>query len=247
MKTIELNNKKYQVPTDWNEVTLRMQMKVSADSDAITIPELKKLAILSGYASIDIDELKHAKLSDLTELFNTMKFINEPIPAQPIIEFEFNGSHYYCGQHIAETEFQDFMSIHTVVEENSGNTYQALPTILAIMCKKKKANGILESLDDYDVRARAEEFLDLPITIAQSLQLFFSIVGEQYSNAILLSSNPELIRLATQSRIDEVENMLKKLGGKGLLTRCAIGILRFYLKSIKRQLNKHFISTPAES
>ena len=46
MKTITLNNKKYICPEKWSDVTLKMQMKVSEDTEKITIDELKKFAIL---------------------------------------------------------------------------------------------------------------------------------------------------------------------------------------------------------
>jgi len=39
-----------------------------------------------------------------------------------IIEFDFNGKHYYAGQNIAEMEFQDFISIEysfTLLEKKS--------------------------------------------------------------------------------------------------------------------------------
>jgi len=35
MKTIELNSKKYKCPESWEEITLRQQIKVSADTDKI--------------------------------------------------------------------------------------------------------------------------------------------------------------------------------------------------------------------
>jgi len=242
MKTIELNGKKYIIPEKWDEVSLKMQIKVSDDTEKITIDELKKFAILSGYANIPVDILKHAKITDLTQLFKSIAFINTPIPEKPIIEFDFNNKHYFVGQNLVDMEFQDFVSIENIIHEYSGRTQQALPVILAIMSKQKKANGILESIDDYNVMERAKEFELLPITIAHNLSLFFSNSVMLFSKAIPLFLNPEVEKVAVQRKIDEVENMLKQLGGKGLLTRCATGILRYCLKSIKRQQHKHFTS-----
>lgn len=242
MKTIELNGKKYSVPESWQEVTLAMQMKVSEDTDKITIPELKKFAILSGYAGIPIDELKHAKLTDLTALFKAIKFINEDIPNKAIIEFDFNDKHYYCGQNLIDMQFQDFISIENIITEYSGNTYNALPTILAIMCKQKKENGILESIDDYDVLKRSIEFQNLPITIANNLSLFFSNSEILFSKTIPLFLNPKVEKALMEKKISEAENTLKELDGKGWLTRCASGILRYYLRYIRRQLRKHYTS-----
>lgn len=269
MKTITLNGKKYIIPEKWSEVTLRMQMKVSADTEKITLEQLKKYAILSGYIGIPVEELKRINISELNEVFKSLKFLNTEITTEPIIEFDFNGKHYYCGQNLVDMEFQDFISIENLLTEYSGHTYDALPTILAIMCKQKKkiyknkytgkilhiipirieekkdveeTDGILETIDDYNVQERAKEFMDLPITIAQSLSLFFSTSETMFSNSIQLFSNPENLKAITEKQIDEAMNTLKQLGGKGLLTRWLAGILRWYLKYIRRQLRKHYTS-----
>lgn len=241
MKIITLNYKKYRCPTSWDEVTLKNQMKVSDDDKAITIPELKKFAILSGYSGIPIEELKKSKLSELQELFKAIEFINIPIHEKQINEFDFNNNHYYIGQNIVDMEFQDFISIENTLSEYSGNTYNALPIILAIMCKKKK-DGILESIDDYDIMKRAKEFEELPLIIAHNLSLFFSQVIAIYNSNFQSFLNPEVQRLIMQKQIESVESTLKKLDGKGLLTRCVTGILRHCLKYIKRQQDKHYIS-----
>jgi len=242
MKDIELSGKKYTIPTDWSEVTLKQQIKVNSDMEKITIEEMKKFAILSGYANIPIEELKRAKLVDITKLFNVVKFINNPLPEKMIVEFDFNGKHYYCGQNLIDMEFQDFISIENAIEANSGNTFNALPTILAIMCKQKKENGTLESIDDYDIIARAKEFEELPLTIAHNLSVFFYHSVAMYSNFSQLFSTPENLKQVMEKQLQSVENTLKKLDGKGLLTRCVRGILRYYIRYIRRNWRKHYTS-----
>jgi len=243
MKQIKLNGKSYSCPESWDEVTLKQQMQVTADSDRIELEQLKKFAILSGYAGIPIQELKRAKIQDLTQLFKAIEFLNIDMPSTPLIEFDFNGKHYYCGQNLIEMEFQDFISIENAIAETSGQTYNAMPTILAIMCKQKHANGALESLDEYDVVARAKEMEALPISIAHGLSLFFSTSEKIYSTISLLFLNPESQKELVMKQIDSAENTLKELAGRGLLTRLRNGILRYWLKSTRRQLNSRFTST----
>lgn len=242
MKKITLD-KDYLIPERWEEVTLKMQMKVSADDAGITIPELKKFAILSGYANIPIESIKKAKLTELTELFKTMTFLNKDMPSEQLIEFDFKGKHYYCGQNLVDMAFEDFISIENVIQAHSGNSYQALPIILAIMCKQRKADGIFETVSDYDVMQRAKEFEELPITTCNSLSLFFSNSVNMFSQVIPLFLNPEVEAVVAKNQITEIESMLNKLAGKGLLTRFAVGILRYSLKYTKRLLHKHSIST----
>lgn len=239
MKTLVVNGNKYSCPEKWDEVTLRMQVKLTQDTDKIKDNGLKKLSILSGYAGIPLDELKRTKLNDLQELFSAIAFINEPMPETMITEFDFKGSHYHCGQNIVEMEFQDFVSIENTLQETSGNTTTALPIILAVMCKKKLPNGQLETIDDYDVIKRSEEFKDLPLTIANSLSLFFYHSEKVYTNLLGSYSNPNVM---VESQIQEVEGMLKQLAGRGLFMRLLSGILRICLKSIRRKQRKLFTS-----
>jgi hypothetical protein len=240
MKKILLNSKEYNCPESFNEVTLKQQIQVSRDTEKINNDMLKKMAILSGYANIEVSELKKIKISELTSFFKLVSFINEPLDEKTVIEFDFNGSHYYCGQNIVDMEFQDFISIENALQQTSGNTYNALPVILAVMCKKMKADGKLESLDDYDLMKRSVEFENLPITIAHGLSLFFYNNAIIFTNLTGLFSNPQKL---VEIRIQEVNNILKKLVGKGLLIRFVNLILRYCLKSIKRQQDKLYTST----
>jgi len=240
MKIITIKGVEYNCPQSWDEITLSLQIKVSRDSDTIENEVLKKIAILSGYASIPIDILKHCQLSELPALFENISFIDSPIPEKMINEFEFKGSRYYVGQNLGEMEFQDYISIENTLAEASGQTYNALPTILAIMCKRKLANGQLESINDYNVLERASEFYGLPISIANGLAVFFYNSVQLYKQVSLLYSNPKEI---VEAQINSLNNTEKLLVGKGLLTKCANGILRILIRFIKRRLTKHYTST----
>jgi len=243
MKTISLNGKQYDCPQRWEDVTLKQQMQVSVDVQKIVIEELKRFAILSGYCNIPIDELRHAKLQEVQKVFENMAFVNTPLPEKPLMEFDFKDSHYYCGQNLVEMEFQDFISIENTLQDYSGNTQLALPTILAIMCKRMKPNGLLESIDDYDINKRSFEFMELPVTTAHQLSLFFSLNEKLFSQLIPSFSIQQNQEAILQKQIEEVESTLKELDGKGWLMRCVTGILRYSLKYTKRLLDKHSTST----
>ena len=239
MKKIKLDGIEYNCPESWQEITLKQQMQVSEDSNSIKLDDLKKLAIISGYCGIPQNKLKHARLQELGPLFKNIEFINKPIPNNPVIEFDFNDKHYHVGQNLIDMEFQDFISIQNAIQNVSGNTFLALPTIIAIMCKCKKEDGRFESIDDYDVEKRAKEFEQLPITIANGIAFFFSNSTNLLSTITLLYSNP--IQLVT-SRLEDLENTLRKQDGQGWLTRLHNSIFRRYIKSIKKRLPKYFTS-----
>lgn len=243
MKKITLNNIEYQVPENWCEVTLKHQIQVSRDTDAIQVEALKKFAILSGYANIGIDVIKKAKLSDLQVLFSSLEFINTELPNKPLTEFEFNGSKYYVGQNLTDMQFQDFVSIENTIAEHPDSAYNALPTIIAIMAKRIKADGQFETLDDYDVLARAKEFEDLPISIANQISLFFSLSEKIYGSLIPSFLERGTQRAVVQKQLNEIRITAKLLAGKGLFMRCVSGILLYCLKYTTRKLDKHYTST----
>ncbi len=240
MKKIKIDNVEYSCPTSWDDVTLKQQIQVSKVSDSIENESLKKIAILSGYANIPYEVLKKTKLSELNDLFKHIKFINKPLPTTPITDFEFRGEHFYVGQVLIEIEFQDYISIENILQQYKDNTYEALPTVIAVMAKRKKADGSFESLDDYDVVDRAKQFENLPLTTANRMSVFFYNNEKLSQIALKLYSNPSLL---VEMRINEVLNILKQSDGKGWLTKCAYGILRIYIKFIRRKLLKHFTST----
>jgi hypothetical protein len=243
MKKITIGNKQYDCPTSWFDITISQQLAVSRDSDAIENDVLKKLAIISGYCNIPLATLKRLHMDELPPLFKHIEFINTPIPEAPVSEFDFKGGHYYVAQNLFEIEFQDFISIENALQENSGHTYQALPMLLAIMCKQKKEDGTLETINDYSLQERCADFYSLPISIANGLAFFLSTSVNLYKMASQLYSKPEALM---EAAILSLKDMQNPRAGKGLLTRCVNGIWRYWIKYIQRKLRRHYISTPAK-
>jgi len=244
MKTITFNNKKYKCPTSWDEITLEQQIKVSKDTEHFKTDTTKRIALISGYLGIDVDEVRKSDVKTIAPLFKHLSFLNTPIPEEPQHEFMFKGEKYYVAQNLVMQEFQDFVSLENILHDTKDNVMEALPYILAILAKRKKDNDEFESIDDYDVEQRAELFKQLPISIANGIAVFF-YASESLSMAISqLSSNQNQ---AIQRKADEVLSTLKPQRGQGLFTRWLIGMLRIYMKFIKRRATKYFTSIQRKS
>ena len=237
MKKIKLDGVEYEMCTSWDEVSLGKQIQVSIDSDGITNPVRKKISIISGYSNIPIDVLKKTQMNELPGLFKSMSFINEEIPGEPIEKFEFKGETYYVSQNLMNQEFQEFVSLENITQQYKDKPYLALPYILGIMCKKMTPSGVLETIDDYDIDKRSEEFKELNISIATGVAVFFSRSTNVLLNLSLLYSNPQQM---VQEKINEVKNTLRKQAGQGWHIRFVNGILRSYVKYIEKRLNKYF-------
>lgn len=243
-KIITFKNKQYSVPSSWDEITLRQQLEVSRANDEFKTDVTKHLSLIAGYTGVPVDIIRKSTPQEVAPLFKHLTFINEPIPDKPVMEFEFKGHHYTVVKNLMEQEFQDYISMEIALQNNKEHTYEALPLLMAIMCKRKKEDGTLESLDDYDLNERAEEFLDVPISIANGLMVFFYQLEKNYRMLSLLSSHQDK---AILMRANEVENTLKEQDGKGLLYKLLIFLMRIYLKSLKEGVMKSSNTTQSKS
>ena len=222
MKTFQYKYEKYTVPTSWEEVTLKQIIKITSDQDSFKFESTQKLAFISAFCGIPVETLKKSSVTEVGTLFKYLGFLNKPLPEEPIYEFEFQGHKYSVAETMAKQEFQDFVSMETVLADSDGTTYKALPMMMAIMCKREG-----ESLDDYDVQERAKMFEEVPITIAHPLSVFFCNQEKIYNALSQLSLKQDLV-IAMKAR--DMLDTLKPLDGMGLLTRLLIGILRSYIR-----------------
>lgn len=230
MKEIQFNNKKYSVPTSWDEVTLHRQMQVERYASNQTNEAAKKIAMIAGYSGIPINELKNAHINKITPLMKHIQFINEPFPKEPLYEFEHRGVKYSVLDTLTKGEFQDWISYETVMQDYKDNTYNALPIVIAILAKREG-----ESLDDYDPIERSKEFYDLPISIAHRLWVFFYLTEKGFTLPTQLSS---IQKLVLERSFLESENILSRRGGTVLHTLW-LRLLKSYVKSLKKSWSSY--------
>jgi hypothetical protein len=240
MKSIEFNGKNYNVPQNWNEVTVGMLMKSSELANLL--PDAQLIAIMSAYTGIPLKELRLKNKLKAIEIEQTMEFIYQPYEPVPETEFEFNNEKYSCAEQLTSQNFEDWVSLMTVQYNYKDTPVKALPKMLAILCKKDN-----ETLTDFDLDERALEFESLPMTIAKDVEAFF-LMNFHESNAItLLSSLTELQKEIVRSKIQELENILKihkEHSGIFSSTRLHLGIYQLQLQWVKNQLEKYFNSEP---
>lgn len=234
MKKFNLNKVTYSVPESWDEVTLENQIKVSNDAELINDEALKKIALISGYANIPMEVLKHTQLTKIPNLFKHLTFLNDPIPIEPIAEFEYKGDKYQVAETLLKNEFQDWISIETAFENNKEKMWNALPYVVAVLAKKEG-----ETLDDFDIEERAKHFRQLPVSIANRLAVFFYQIESTSKINSLLSLNPNPIVL---KRVEEVQTILRSQVGGAWHIRLLRSILLKLTKYLKRDWIRYYTS-----
>src|SRR5690606_22956783 len=107
---------------------------------------------------------------------------------KPIHEFTHNGQKYSVINHLLNAQSQDFISLMALEKDNEKHPWRGLAKKIAILAKKEG-----ETLDDYDIQERSNQFLDLSITIAKSLDSFFllaqTIFSKDFHTSMLKSQN----------------------------------------------------------
>jgi len=242
MKEIEFNNKPYRIPEAWNEVTLRMV--IDLNNIAEVLPDAPVIALINAYAGIPVQELKASNISVVQDIIKIMDFVNTDYECVPSNEFSFNGSLYLCSPDIVNQSFGDYLAIQNCLYANKDNPVYGLPRMIAIYCKKEN-----ETLDDIDVKARTEMFMDLPFTDAKNLEGFFLYNLIAWNQHIQLSSTIKELEKLTQQRFNELINTMKlSAQGRGWYSpmKYVIMIYRKYLLYLKRQLEKYYSSSPIE-
>ena len=224
MRKITINSIEYNVPTSWQECTLKQAIKVQ--DYELQEDEYKILAIIAGYSNIELEELKHFKLDEIRLLTDAMKFVLEPLPEEPISQFTFKGHEYFTIESFMTQESQDYFTTEAIMKAHGNNTYKALPELLAVMCKRER-----ETLDSYKIQDRAKLFEDLPMDICEGLRLFFYAIAQL--SAIRTQSFLQRDQIIAQ-KASETRSMLNTLDGGRWSGILLAKILRKYLKSLER-------------
>lgn len=236
MKEITFNNKPYRIPESWEEITLKMV--IDADRLSDLLPESPLIAIIGAYTDIPIEEIKSSDILTINEIVQIMSFINEPYVPVPMNDFVFEGISYGTKPDLTQQEFQDWLSIQTILYNNKEEPVKGLSRILAVYCKRDN-----ETLDDINIDERAKLFERLPFTVVKNVECFFLNNLIAWSSVIQLYSKEQEMEEAILQRFNEVNDIMKQRSrelGWYSPTRWLIGIYRKYLLSIKKQLEKSF-------
>ena len=243
-KTIQLNGIKYQCPTGWEDITVADQIRVSEIAAKYT-GLTKNLQLIAGYCNIPVEEIKKTNINKLGGLVQHLSFLGDPISQDPITEFKHRGHKYKIIPTLIDAEFQDFISLETVINNYNDNPYDALPMMIAILAKR---DG--ESLDDYDIEERAKEFLDLPIDTANRVSVFFSQIAMMSHITDTLTSSEQVsqgMKEEVTRQFEELETTIQQSGGQGLRGRLQRWILRKWKKSLKSHWDSYLIGTASKS
>lgn len=235
MKQITYKDKQYNVPTCWDDITLEDQIMAEQLIKQIG-DELSLIGLISAYTNLPISVIKEGDVGTINEINQIMSFIYDGYTPMPIESFKHRGHEYFL-QELTQSQFQDFLSLNVILQNNEGNLIKALPRLIAVMAKRKG-----ETLDDYELDEREKEFMDLPLSTAKSVEGFFLLKSQELKSLIVLSTKDFQEKLLS-IKFQLLRNTMKesrKRHGKFSLMRFAIGIYLIILNYLEKRLVRFY-------
>lgn len=239
MKKYKFDNKEYSIPTEWCEVSVGMLIQASLLEEITEGMELP--VIISAYTQIPLKDLRLSSRESVLEILSIMEFISTPYEARPSNEFIFNGEKYSAKADIVDQNFEDWISIQTVLHNYKDEPVKGLTKLVAIMCKK---DG--EDLDSFNLTERAKQLEDMSMCSAKDVEAFFLHSKVAYEVLILLSSTTNEQELVVLHKVAELQNTMRLRRvqrGTSLLMKLLIGYYQIYLWYLKSLLVKYFSFT----
>lgn len=243
METITFNNNQYQIPTCWQDVTVKMLIDAAQLSELLEDAPI--IAIIAAYTGIPLREIRLDKSGEIQKVMTIMDFISKPYEAQPKTSFVHRDVQYSCADDLLHQNFEDWVSVQTALYNNREQQEKALPRLIAILCKKEG-----ETLDDFDLNERSAIMESLPMTDAKDIEGFFLHSLNAYRSLILLSSTIKEQEALVFNKVRELQNILKtRKAHSGMFsgTRLRIGIYQLQLWWVRKVLEKYFNSEPSKS
>lgn len=206
-----INGKTYQ----FGEITLRKYLELQNYIGEET--QENKFAIVSVVTSCPVEELRKLSFADWTLVYNEcifhVTFHTTTENIKPLITFE--GVEYSLPE-VNDITIGEYIDLDLILQNK---TDQRLHEIAAILYRpvvsKKKGIIEVEPYDSKTAKARAESFMDLPISAIKSANAFFLHSAKSLQKNLLDSLNlPKMIQILHPEDREQLQSFLQQeLGG----------------------------------
>lgn len=209
-----INNKTY----TFGEITLRKYLELQNHIGEET--QDNKFAIVSLVTSCPVEELRKLSFADWTLVYNEcifhVTFNTSTENIKPLITFE--GVEYSLPE-VNDITIGEYIDLDLILQDK---TDQRLNEIAAILYRpvisKKKGIVEVEPYDSKSAKARAESFMDLPVSAIKSANAFFLRSVKSLHENLLDSLNlKEILKNLSEEDQEHLQSLLQQeLGGSSL-------------------------------
>lgn len=194
MKRFKLEEREFDIPTKWEEVTLKVYVKLATleeTKEAFGIPELYVLKMLEALCDVDGGELDELTLDMVNELVLDIAFVQEQATWVNTKHIEIEGVDYVFPDDLNKLTMGEMVSIKTLQENHNGSGF--IPYLLSIILRPgkkvyneetKKETWKQEKFSIDNLEYRKELFLKQPVFNMMGPVSFFLGGNETFMNNI---------------------------------------------------------------
>ena len=178
---IEGGIKTYNIPTSWEEVTVKQFTQLYRYKNDNLNELLAAVNLISAISGIDQNVLLQMEIDDFKILTTQVSFITTEVPKVDVDYLEVGEDKYYLYTDFNRLTTGEVITIETLLDSSDFDVHKILSDLLCLFLRKKDENGKFEKFTT-DMLKRKETFLDLPISQVYHVFGFFLNGGNSLQN-----------------------------------------------------------------
>lgn len=208
MRQIELKGKSYNLPTSWDDISVRQLMQIEElNDDSADMQKLSKIAAI--LLDVEKDEILALEIDEFISLINEVADVmssKQTAKYQPNITLD---GVAYKAKSIEEFSTREFTDFDTLSAEGKKN----LPMLLALIYHSEN-----EGVEYIKVtQEKAEKFLNLPASIAIEAVRFFSFELLKFvRNTVFSSEAAQEIMMKNPKIAEQMKEVETLINGAGV-------------------------------
>ncbi len=176
---LEGTNHTYNVPENWDEVTVEKFMNVYRHKNPNNNELLGAVNLISALSDIDTAVLLQMDIDDFKTLASKITFITNEVPRTDTDYIELGDDKYYLYSEFNKLTTGEVITIETLLDSVDFDVHKIMADLLCLFLRKKDSEGKYEKFTT-DMLKRKELFLQVPITQIYHVFGFF-LAGENIS------------------------------------------------------------------
>ena len=181
---IDGENKTYDIPTQWDDVTVDKFIEIVKLDEKKHINDLEKvMELMNILTTIPKDDVELLPVESFMEIQNNFSFVKTDVDKKMKDSIVIDGEEYFVKNDFNDLTMGESITIETLLKE-ADNPMYILDKMLCLFLRKKKENGKLESFKTTFLTDRIDIFRKAPITEVYNNLIFFSSGGDILENSM---------------------------------------------------------------
>ena len=176
---VEGLNKTYNIPTSWNEVSVRQFNQLYRFKNENSNELLGVVNLISAISDIDTSILLQMDIDDFKSLTSQVEFVTTEVPKVEVDYLQVGEDKYYLYTDFNKLTTGEVITLETILESSNFDIHKVMTDLLCLFLRKKDSEGRFEKFTT-DMLKRKEIFLELPVS--QIYHVFGFFLGGRNSS-----------------------------------------------------------------